>query len=66
MTNTNLNDVAIDIIGVVNIWNLTQMFFNVAQVEHGPLYKNKFIYVGYLGLCTFSTILTLTKFYKYS
>lgn len=66
MTNTNLNDVAIDIIGVVTIWNLTQMFYNAAQVEHGPLYKNKIIYVVYQGLCTLSTINTLIKFYKYS
>jgi hypothetical protein len=61
MTNTNLNDVAIDIIAVVYIWNLTQMLYNVVQVEYGPLYKNKAVY-----LFTFSTIFTFTKFYKYS
>jgi hypothetical protein len=31
----NLNDVAVDIIGVVTIWNLTHMYYNLAPNQRG-------------------------------
>ena len=34
----NLNDVAVDIIGVVTIWNLTHMYYNLAPNSSG-IYK---------------------------
>ena len=65
MLNTNLNDVTINIIGVVTIFGLTQMYYNTSKVECKPLYKNSSFYLGYLGLCALSTISAFTKFFKY-
>ena len=65
ITNTNLNDVAFDIIGVVSLFGLTQIYYNTATVEHGPLYKGRPDYRCYLGLCALSTITALTKYFKY-
>lgn len=65
MSNTNLNNVAIDIIGVVTLFGLTQMYYNAAIVECKPLYKNSPAYLGYLGICSLSTFTALAKVFKY-
>ncbi len=59
MSNINCNDASINVIGVVTLFGLTQIYYNVANVEHGPLYKHNPIYVGYLGLCALSTFTAL-------
>lgn len=66
MSNTNLNDVAVDIIGVVTMFGLTQIYYNMAIIEYGTIHKHKPIYIGYLGLCTLlSTFTAFTRIYKY-
>lgn len=62
MTNTNLNNVAVDIIGVVTLWNLTHLCYNLSCVENKPPNRN---ITAYLGLGCFSTIASLLTFNKY-
>jgi 1,4-dihydroxy-2-naphthoate octaprenyltransferase len=61
----NLNDVAVDIIGVVTIWNLTHMYYNTTHSELGSFYKGSPVYLGYLGLGWLSTFVAIRSFIKY-
>ena len=61
----NLNDVAVDIIGVITIWNLTHMYYNTMQSELGSFYKGSPAYSGYLGLTSLATFVAIRSFIKY-
>ena len=65
MSNTTLNDVDIDIIGIVTLFGLTEIYYNVATYEHRLIFKNNKAHFGYLDLCMLSTLTALLKIFKY-
>lgn len=65
MSNTNLNDVAYDLIGVISIWNLAHMYYNTVQFERNPLLKYSNAHLGYLILGGVAFGTAITKMLKY-
>lgn len=61
ITNRELANVAVDIIGVVTAWHISHTFYNLTRIR----FEDRTFYLTYFGFSTFAYCLGIKMIYKY-
>lgn len=65
MEDRTISSVALDIIVVVSLWNISNAYYNIASIEQDPLNVNSIPFKCYLFFTSIATVGTIGILAKY-